>query len=64
MSPAQPELRGHTGEPDCDCGGCEPADGIGGTVGAVLSGNLACDWPSCSVRGDQCAWGERRCFDE
>lgn len=48
----------------CTCSRCEPAEGTGGTLGAQLSGNPACDWPSCGIRGEQCMWGEKRCFDE
>lgn len=54
----------HVDEPDCDCGRCEPAEGDGRSLGAVLSGNPACDWPACSIRGTGCMWSARRCFEK
>lgn len=53
---------GHIDDPSCDCGKCEPAEGPEDTLGAFLSGNPACDYPTCSINGTGCMWGDRRCF--
>jgi hypothetical protein len=54
----------HVDSDDCDCGRCEPAAPmVPMTAGALVSGNPACDWPACSIRVEQCMWGDVRCFD-
>jgi hypothetical protein len=53
----------HRDEPDCCCGRCEPAEGPGGTIGSLLSGNPACEYPACAIRGEGCRWAPSRCFE-
>jgi hypothetical protein len=54
---------GHTDDPSCQCGKCEPAmlDGPP-TAGQLLSGNPGCEWPACAI-GESCRWSDKPCFD-
>lgn len=55
----------HVDSDDCDCGRCEPAEPVYPiSAGALVSKNPACEWPACSIRLEQCRWGDKRCFDE
>lgn len=54
----------HVDEDGCPCGRCEPAEPVlPMSAGALVSGNLACEWPACAIRNEGCRWGDRRCFD-
>ena len=51
----------HRDEPDCDCGGCEPAESVNNPLAMMLTGNQACDFPACITVGARCSWGDGYC---